>query len=149
MSTSEGEKKYDIERFYSAHKEFYYIALREMKNGYKINHWIWFIFPQLRILAHSEKATYYGIENADEARQYYEDPYLGESLREITAALLSCKSDDPVQVMDYPDNLKLQASMTLFYEATGDSLFSDVLNKFYDGKRDESTLSYLNTLKQD
>ena len=141
------EDKYNIKRFYSPHKEFYYTALREMKNGHKINHWIWYIFPQLKCLGQSSKSTYYGMENAEEARQYYNDAYLGPCLKEITAALLSCKSSNPIEVMDYPDNLKLQSSMTLFYEATGDKLFSDVLDKFYGGKRDEATLAYLNIVK--
>ena len=51
---------------------------------------------------------------------YYDDSYLGEKLREICYALLECKSSNPLEVMGYPDNLKLRASMTLFYITTGD-----------------------------
>lgn len=101
------ERDYNIERFYEAHKAFYEIALREMGNGYKINHWIWFIFPQLKALGHSHNAVYYGMENAEEARQYYNDSYLGSCLREITVALLSCGKNDPTEVMGYPDNLRV------------------------------------------
>lgn len=136
-------KNYDIERFYGEHKLNYETALREMKNGRKQTHWIWYIFPQLKILGRSETAEYYGIENAEEAKLYYNDPYLGESFREICQVLLECESDNALEVMGYPDNLKLCSSMTLFYMATGDSLFKDVLNKFYSGRTDDRTVSYL------
>ena len=42
-------------------------ALEEVKNGKKINHWIWYIFPQLRCLGHSIRAHYYGIADRTEA----------------------------------------------------------------------------------
>ncbi len=144
MSFRMSERKYDIERFYGEHRLCYEMALREIKNGQKINHWIWFIFPQLKNLGYSPNAQLYGMQSKEEARQYYEDEYLGRSLKEITAALLECKSDDPVEVMNgSTDAKKLRSSMTLFYEATGDKIFSDVLDKFYGGKRDGRTLSYL------
>lgn len=136
-------KDYFIERFYCEHKLNYETALKEIKNGRKDTHWIWYIFPQLKVLGSSAKATLYGIENAEEARLYYEDAYLGKKFREICSALLECKSNNSLEVMGYPDNLKLQSSMTLFYIATGDELFKKVLDKFYGGKIDEKTVSYL------
>ena len=42
----------DINRFIEAQETPYFCgykqALEEVKNGKKINHWIWYIFPQLR-----------------------------------------------------------------------------------------------------
>lgn len=139
-------KAYNIERFYYEHKMYYDTALSEIKRGKKFSHWIWYIFPQLKALGRSEKAIYYGIENAEEARAYYNDEYLGERFREICCALLECKSSDPLEVMGYPDNLKLCSSMTLFYIATGDELFRYVLDKFYAGRQDEQTVSFLQML---
>lgn len=136
-------KDYNIKRFYYEHKLSYDTALKEIKNERKFSHWIWYIFPQLTVLGSSEKATYYGVENSEEAKAYYDDPYLGEKFREICCALLECKSSNPLEVMGYPDNIKLQSSMTLFYMATGDELFKKVLDKFYDGKTDEKTVSFL------
>lgn len=136
-------KDYFIERFYCEHKLNYETALREIKNEKKYFHWIWYIFPQLKILGSSAKAVLYGIEDAEEARLYYNDAYLGEKLREICQALLECKSDNPFEILGYPDNLKLQSSMTLFYIATGDGLFKKVLDKFYGGKTDDKTVSFL------
>ncbi len=137
------KRKYDIERFYYEHNLSFERALEEIKNERKYTHWIWYIFPQLKILGSSHNAVYYGIENAEEARAYYEDAYLGAKLREICSALLECKSDNPLEILGYPDNLKLCSSMTLFYISTGDELFKNVLDKFYEGRQDERTVSYL------
>ena len=136
-------KDYFIERFYCEHKLNYETALKEIKNGRKESHWIWYIFPQLKGLGSSAKSTLYGIENAEEARLYYEDAYLGEKFREICQALLECKSNSPLEVMGYVDAFKLQASMTLFYIATGDELFKKVLDKFYEGKQHPQTVGCL------
>lgn len=136
-------KDYNIKRFYYEHKLSYDTALKEIKNERKFSHWIWYIFPQLKVLGSSDKAIYYGIENANEAKAYYDDPYLGEKFREICQALLECKSSNPLEVMGYPDNIKLQSSMTLFYMATGDELFKKVLDKFYDGREDPQTIGCL------
>lgn len=134
----------NISRFYEPHKQFYDTALSEIKAGRKQSHWMWYIFPQLKSLGYSHNAVYYGLENADEAREFYSDAYLGEKLREICRALLDCKSCDALEVFGYPDNLKLCSSMTLFYVATEDEIFADVLDKFYGGKQDKLTLNQIN-----
>ncbi len=104
---------------------------------------MWYIFPQHKSLGRSSTAIYYGIENLEEAKDFYNDNYLGEKLREICRALLDCKSSDALEVFGYPDNLKLCSSMTLFYVATNDKLFADVLDKFYGGKQDELSLNQI------
>lgn len=134
---------YNIERFREAHRLYIDVALREIRSEIKMSDWIWFIFPQLRVFGRSQKSVYYGMENAEEARMFYDDEYLGANLREICKALLECKSNDAYAIMGSPDNMKLYSSMTLFYIATGDKLFSDVLDKFYGGKPDELTVLFL------
>ena len=63
--------------------------------------------------------------------------------RQGKVLLLECESNDALEVLGYPDNLKLCSSMTLFYIATEDKLFADVLEKFYGGKQDELTLNQI------
>lgn len=133
----------NISRFYEPHRQFFDAALAEIKVGRKQSHWMWYIFPQLKTLGYSSTAVYYGIENTEEAKEFYNDGYLGENLRIICRALLECKSNDPLEVFGYLDNLKLCSSMTLFYHATEDKLFTDVLEKFYGGKQDELTLNQI------
>lgn len=134
---------YNIERFYDVHRNYYETALKEIRQGRKQSHWMWYIFPQLKILGQSYKAIYFGMENAEEAKAFYDDDYLGANLREICRALLECKSNDALEVMGYPDELKLCSSMTLFYNATEDELFDKVLQKFYGGRQDEITKNQL------
>ena len=133
----------NISRFYEPHKLFFDVALREIKSGCKQSHWIWYVFPQLKSLGYSHNAIIYGLENVEEAKEFYNDSYLGKNLIEICRALLECKSNDALEVMGYPDNLKLCSCMTLFYFATKDELFADVLQKFYGGKQDELTLNQI------
>lgn len=133
----------NINRFYEPHKQFYDTALIEIKAGRKQSHWMWYIFPQLKSLGYSYNAVYYGLEDVNEAREFCNDTCLGENLREICRALLECESNDALEVLGYPDNLKLCSSMTLFYVATGDKLFADVLDKYYGGKQDELTLNQI------
>ena len=54
--------KYNIEHFYPTHKEYYKIALDEIKLGRKDSHWMWYIFPQLKSLGYSYNAIYYGLK---------------------------------------------------------------------------------------
>ena len=135
---------YDLNRFLTAQEQDYAQALAEIRAGRKRSHWIWYIFPQLRGLGYSYNAEYYGIADAEEARQYLAQPVLGARLREITEALLELPESDSVRVMGRPDDLKLCSSMTLFeYVSVQDSVFGKVLDKYYGGRRDAATLRML------
>ena len=139
--------KYNLERFRAKHEFFFETALAEIKNEKKVNHWMWFIFPQLKFLGRSRTALYYGIENTEEAKEFYNDPYLGSNLKEICKALLECKTNSALEVFGFIDEIKLCSCMTLFYIATGDEIFKKVLDKFYGGKEDTLTTDYLKNSK--
>ena len=138
------KKDYDLNRFLKAQELMYPWALREMKNGKKQSHWMWFIFPQLKALGRSSTAIYYGIEDIGEARAYIEHPILGARLREISQALLELDTNDALAVMGHPDNLKLCSCMTLFSRAAQDDrVFEAVINKFFNGNADAYTQELL------
>ncbi|WP_308698638.1 DUF1810 domain-containing protein [uncultured Thomasclavelia sp.] len=130
----------DLQRFIDAQKNSYDQALKEIKNGCKISHWMWYIFPQIKGLGHSSTAVYYAIDSLDEAKEYLQNPILNKRLFEISNALLELKNNNPVIILGYPDNLKLQSSMTLFYVASKNKVFKHVIDKFYDGQFDKNTL---------
>ena len=135
---------YEISRFMKAHQSDYQRALSEIKNGKKVSHWMWYIFPQMKGLGHSPMSEYYGIRDLDEARAYLADPVLGKHLTEICEALLSLDTDDATEVMGQPDDRKLKSSMTLFDAATESlDVFQMVLDKYYHGKKDCLTLKML------
>ncbi len=134
----------DLERFLIAQQTYYRTALQEIKNGRKRSHWMWFIFPQIVGLGHSETARYYAIKNMEEAKAYMEDYTLSSNLIEISEALLQIKSNDALEVMGWPDNLKLKSSMTLFSLAKPEcEVFQKVLDKFFRGERDQKTVEIL------
>ncbi len=128
----------------------YETALREVRNGRKVSHWIWYIFPQLRGLGSSSMADYYGISGIEEARAYLAHPVLGARLNEITRALMDQKERDPEKIFGYPDVLKVRSCMTLFEAASGKetSVFGGVLDTFYQGSRDEWTLKKLTSVQE-
>lgn len=135
---------YEISRFMKAHQSDYQRALSEIKNGKKVSHWMWYIFPQMKGLGHSSMSEYYGIRDLDEARAYLADPVLGKHLIEICEVLLSLDTDDATEVMGQPDDRKLKSSMTLFDAATESlDVFQMVLDKYYHGKKDCRTLKML------
>ena len=130
---------FSLDRFRSAHAGSYETALQEIKAGRKQSHWMWYIFPQILGLGYSTEAMYYAIQNRDEAVRYWNDPVLRSHMIEICQELL--KLNDSIDwIMGYPDNLKLRSCMTLFWLVTGEYIFKDVLDRFYDGSMDEFTL---------
>ncbi len=131
-------------RFFPYHDNDYPQALREIRAGRKMSHWIWYIFPQLRGLGQSQRSWDFGITGADEARRYLSHPVLGSDLREISGALLELDESDPVKVMGGIDAVKLKSCMTLFAAVSDKgSVFHRVLDKFFGGEMDSDTLSRL------
>ena len=142
----------DLERFILAHNKSYETALNEIKNGYKESHWMWYIFPQIRGLGISEIAQYYEISNLDEAKEYLANDILRSHLFEISQALLNLSTNNPLEVLGYPDNLKLKSCMTLFNYIEPNSIFQKVLDKYYNGEIDMMTILILereNILKKE
>ncbi len=135
------EHKFD--RFLSAHENDYKKALQEIKSGKKISHWMWYIFPQIKGLGHSETSKTYAIHNLKEAREYVKHPVLGNHLVEISNALLELETNDPFLVFGKPDDRKLHSCMTLFDQVSGNTVFEKVLCKYFDGKFDQKTLELI------
>ncbi len=135
---------FDLDRFKKAQEEDYPYALQEIKAGRKQSHWIWYIFPQLKGLGFSSMSEYYGIDGRAEAQAYIADSVLRARLVEISQALLALESNNPTQVMGYPDDLKLKSCMTLFAQVAPDlPVFEQVLQKFFSGEKDSRTLKLL------
>ncbi len=134
----------DLQRFKEAQKRDFDTALSEIQRGRKRSHWMWYIFPQIQGLGFSSTSAYYAIQNMAEAEDFLNDPYLGANLRTISEALLELDTDDPYQIFGSPDHLKLLSCMTLFEAAEGEGgVFTQVIEKYYDGRRDDKTLYIL------
>src|SRR5205085_5573507 len=61
---------FDLQRFVDAQSPIYSRVLAELRAGEKRTHWMWFIFPQLAGLGHSQMSQTYAIASLDEARAY-------------------------------------------------------------------------------
>ncbi len=140
----------DLQKFIDAQDggysfgETYNTALSEMKQGYKVSHWIWYVFPQIQGLGCSGTTVYFSIKDLAEAEDYYAHPVLGARLIDITETLLHIETDDPMAVFGYPDAFKLRSCMTLFKHAAPEQgVFQKVLDKFCRGDEDEKTLDIL------
>lgn len=139
------EKK-SIERFLDAQNSAYAgyeQALEEVRNGWKVWHWIWYVFPQMRGLGHSERANYYGITDREEAEDCLLNFTLNDRIHEISEALLQHKGKSVYRIFGEIDAMKVQSSMTLFDAISPNDVFGQVLDQFYGGVRDERTLKLL------
>ncbi len=144
-----GSDPFQLSRFLEAQEKIYDRALAELNSGRKRSHWMWFVFPQIEGLGFSSTTRYYSIESLQEARQYLDHPVLGKRLRECAETLLALAGLSASSIFGYPDDLKLKSSMTLFASAAGaGSVFTRVLEKYYQGTRDERTLALLERLKR-
>ena len=135
---------YDLHRFKDAQARDYETALAEIKGGRKQTHWMWYIFPQIAGLGITETSKQYAIQDIKEAEAFLLDKELGVNLTNICKALLSLETSDPKSIFSKPDDLKLRSSMTLFDAIPATfPVFSQVLDKFFAGKRDQRTLDIL------
>ena len=51
----------NLQRFLDAQEGVYPVALKEIRNGGKRSHWIWYIFPQQKGLGYSYNSEFYGL----------------------------------------------------------------------------------------
>jgi uncharacterized protein (DUF1810 family) len=112
---------FNLERFVRAQDPVYPRVLKELRQGHKETHWMWFIFPQRKGLGSSPTAVLYAISSLEEARAYLEHPKLGPRLRECTALVNAIEGKSLDQIFGYPDNLKFHSCMELFAEASNQS----------------------------
>ena len=135
---------FNLQRFLQAQERDYANALSEVKSGRKRSHWMWYIFPQLQGLGFSETSRYYAIKNNREAEAYLSHPVLGKRLIEISEALLSLPDNNARNIFGSPDDMKLKSCTTLFASLPDTNVvFGKVLQKFFDGTKDEKTVRIL------
>ena len=139
----DGKDPFQLQRFVDAQDGQFETALAELEAGRKQNHWMWFVFPQVAGLGRSPTAQFYGIRSMHEARAFIAHPVLGERYRRSVEALARwAGTRNAVEILGEVDALKLRSSLTLFEAASGDALFAQTLEAFFEGP-DEATLQIL------
>ncbi len=133
-----------MERFIIAQENTFLTALNEIKNGKKVSHWMWFIFPQLAGLGFSSTSQYYAIKDIKEATEFLNHPILGKRLIEISNELLKHNNLSAFDIFGSPDDKKLKSCMTLFSLVdNAPEVFKQVLDKYFNGKLDNRTVNLL------
>lgn len=135
---------YDLNRFLQAQQADYERALSEIKSGRKRSHWMWYVFPQFDGLGSSPTSKRYSIKSVAEAKAYLSHPILGSRLIECAEAVLSVEGRTAYEIFSSPDDMKLKSCATLFaYVSPAKSVFDRLLDKFFQGERDDKTLRLL------
>jgi uncharacterized protein (DUF1810 family) len=139
-----GTDPFDLQRFVRAQERVYADVLAELTAGRKRTHWMWFVFPQLKGLGQSATALEYGIGSREEALAFLDHAVLGPRLEQCTR-LVGRHAARPVEaIFGYPDTMKFSSSMTLFAAVRPEEpLFAELLDIFFEGERDGSTLALL------
>ena len=109
--------QFDLSRFEQHHPADFGHALGEVREGQKVSHWMWYVFPQITALGRSETAIHYGIGSLAEAEAYLLHPVLGRDYAVIVEAVAEQVIGNGIDIdtlMGYPDDLKLVSSLTLF-----------------------------------
>ncbi len=105
---------------------------------------MWYIFPQFDGLAFSSTSKHYAIKSVEEAHAYLAHPVLGPRLLECAEAAVAVEGRSALEVFGSPDDLKLRSCATLFaFVSPPGSVFHRLLDKFFQGQRDEKTLRLL------
>jgi uncharacterized protein (DUF1810 family) len=135
---------FDLQRFIDAQDGTYGQATAELRRGRKTSHWIWFVFPQITGLGHSETSRRYAITSLAEARAYLAHPVLGNRLVECASILTGLAGPTAEEILGAIDAQKLRSSMTLFRRADpARKVFADVLSQYFDGAADAATVARL------
>ena len=141
----------DLVRFLGAQSDVHDEVTKELTEGRKQTHWMWFVFPQLEGLGHSSMAQRYAIRDLDQAKRYLAHPLLGRRLRRNVRLVMSHSGKSALDILGSPDDLKFRSCLTLFAEAASDgsdkALFKQALDQYYGGKADPRTMELLRSAR--
>ncbi len=144
MPGTDEKDLYNLQRFVDAQDPVFAQVCGELRGGRKRSHWMWFIFPQLQGLGHSQPAREFAISSLEEAKAYLTHPVLGPRLIECCRLVLGVDGSSIETIFGYPDHLKFRSSMTLFAHAAPENeVFASVLEKYFQGEFDRLTLDRL------
>jgi uncharacterized protein (DUF1810 family) len=139
---------YNLARFVHAQAEDYEQALSEIRSGRKRSHWMWYIFPQFAGLGSSWTSQRYSVGSVAEAEAYLAHPVLGPRLVECAEAALRVDGRSANTIFGSPDDMKLRSCATLFAGvSTEGSVFHQLIDKYFHGKRDDRTLELIRVSK--
>lgn len=144
VRTRQVADEFNLQRFVDAQQPVYENVLRELGQGRKTSHWMWFVFPQISGLARSEMSRRYAISGRSEASAYLQHPVVGPRLRECTGLVNGVADRTALEIFGRPDDMKFRSCMTLFAVCADDpEPFQTALDRYFGGAPDKRTLALL------
>ena len=144
MTANGRDDPFNLRRFVDAQEPVLASVMRELQEGRKRGHWIWFAFPQLRGLGHSANSEFYGISGLAEAAAYLQHPVLGHRLVECTGLVNAVNGRTAEDIFGEIDAVKFRSSMTLFTKAGPEQpVFVAALQKYFASEPDPLTIKLL------
>ncbi|MCO5231499.1 MAG: DUF1810 domain-containing protein [Chitinophagales bacterium] len=133
-----------LNQFVEIQNDIYPQVVKELMNGYKKSNWIHLVFPRLP-LNENDTHVFFHLQNSQEARAFMTHSILGVRLKECLNILLGIHNKTILNIFGSPDFLHFKSSMTLFAYINEDknSIFHQILDKYYSGKMDLKTLQLL------
>ncbi|NRD69882.1 DUF1810 domain-containing protein [Psychrobacter okhotskensis] len=137
--------KHLFDDFIQAQNTIYPSVIKELTEGRKRTHWMWFIFPQVKGLGHSTMARRFAIESLEQAKEYLQYDVLGARLIECAELLLLHPDKSALAIFGSIDTLKLHSSLTLFTLASSNKkcVFDELLDQYFEGSYDVNTIRML------
>ncbi|PKG34179.1 DUF1810 domain-containing protein [Psychrobacter sp. Sarcosine-3u-12] len=137
--------KHLFDDFIQVQNTVYPSVIKELTEGQKRTHWMWFIFPQVKGLGHSTMARRFAIESLEQAKEYLQHDVLGARLRECAELLLLHPDKSALEIFGSIDTLKLHSSLTLFTLASPNKkcVFNELLDQYFEGSYDINTIKML------
>jgi uncharacterized protein (DUF1810 family) len=127
---------FHLQRFHDAQAPIYDLAVATLRDGAMCTSYMDFIFPRLG----DPSFEPFALASLDEARAFLAFPTLGNRYRECVDALSWLEGSTPAELLGDDDARRLQASLTLFAEATNEPQMRTVLAVWYDSRVDEDTM---------
>ena len=137
--------KHLFDDFIQAQNTIYPSVIKELTEGRKRSHWMWFIFPQVKGLGHSTMARRFAIESLEQAKEYLQHEVLGARLIECAELLLLHPDKSALEIFGSIDTLKLHSSLTLFTLASSNKkcVFNELLDRYFEGSYDINSIRML------
>ncbi len=137
-----GSRNYTLDRHWAAYYHSYEKALTALRGEEPPKNCGENLIPTLKSAANWQMSTYTAFQDVAEARRFWQEPLLRESVLEISKALLE-RQEPLEQLFSHPFDWWLQSGLTLFRELTGEPVFGRLLDKFFEGKPDGNVLKAL------
>jgi uncharacterized protein (DUF1810 family) len=136
---------FDLGRFVTAQDAYdsYNTALKEIEDGRKTSHWMWYVFPQIQGLGHSIMSQKYSIKSLLEANAYLYHDILGTRMYKVMNALPI--HGDAEEIFGELDAMKLRSCLTLFDLVSPNDIFADFLENYFNGERCQKTLKIVSS----